>query len=114
MNVADAYAPDAPTTVIVWTPAVVGLVILKPELISMPPFVLITVKPVCESAVIGAPSKVTVIASFDLNPEPVIAKVVVEPKKFVTVLVVGVISIDGEATVKFVVAVFAESETDRV
>jgi len=73
--------------------------------------VLITVKPVCEGAVIATPSKVTVIASFDLNHEPLIAIVGVAPIMFVTVLTLGVTSIDGEATVKFVVAVFTVSET---
>lgn len=49
-----------------------------------------------------------------LNPEPVIASVVV-PNKPVSVPEVGVIEIEGAATVRLVVAVFALlSVTDRV
>lgn len=96
----------------VCVPAVAEAGILKPELISIPPFVLITDRPTGVPAVIGAGavSNKTVIGSFATNPEPVIAIVVLAPR----VPDFGVMSIEGDDTLNGVVAVFVPSDSDRV
>jgi hypothetical protein len=64
----------------VCAPAVAEVGMLKPELISIPPFVLITDRPTGVFAVTAIElSKRTVIASFATNPEPVMAIVVLVP-----------------------------------
>jgi len=95
----------------VCVPAVAARGMLKPELISIPPFVLITDRPTGVVAVIATElSKRTVIASFATNPEPVIAIVVLAP----SVPDVGVMLIDGDDTLNGVVAVFIPSDNERV
>jgi hypothetical protein len=76
----------------------------KPELISIPPLVLMTVKPTAGLAVLVVESKFTVIESLALNPEPVIAIVIALPCEFVGVPEVGVIWICAAATLIVVVA----------
>lgn len=118
VNVAVAYAPLWPVTVMVCVPATTPVGTTKPEHRSMPPFLLITVKPVAVVAVIVVESNFTVIGSFALNPEPVMAIVnglVTEP----SVPLVGVTWTVADATVKSFVTVLsgkllAESDTDRV
>jgi hypothetical protein len=113
VNVAVADAPFAPMTVIVCAPAVAAVGMTKPELMSIPPFVFMQVKPTGVVAVITVESKYTVIVSFALNPEPVIAIVtglVIDP----SLLVVGVISICAAATLNVVDAEFTPSDSDSV
>ncbi len=94
----------------VCAPAVAEVGMLKPELISIPPLVLITDRPTGVPAVIAELSKRTVIASFATNPEPVIAIVVL----VLRVPDCGVILIEGDDTLNGVVAVFIPSDNERV
>lgn len=71
-------------------PAVVAVGSSKPERMSMPPFVLTTVRPVAVVAVIPVLSNLTVSVSSALNPEPVIPIVTLPPSAVVGALVVGV------------------------
>jgi len=95
----------------VCAPAVAARGILKPELMSIPPFVLITDRPTAAVRVVmSVESKRTVIASFAANPEPVMAIVVLAP----SVPDFGVMLIDGDDTLNGVVAVFIPSDNERV
>lgn len=109
LNVAVAYAPLAPWTIMVCAPAVAAAGMLKPELMSIPPFVLMTVKPTGVPAVIPVLSNVTVIDSPALNPEPVSAIFVNAPR----VPDVGLTAIDADATLSVPVAVLTPSDSDR-
>lgn len=72
VKVAVADAPDVlPTTVTVCAPATVEVGMLKPEFSSIPPLLLITVRPTGVAAVIVVASNFTVIVSPARNPEPV-------------------------------------------
>jgi len=109
LNVAIAHAPDAPVTVTVCGPAAAEVGITYPSLINMAPFVLITLRPTCEGAVITVVSNVTIIVSPAANPEPVIA-ILTEP----SLLVVGVIWICEAATLRVVDAELVPSDNDSV
>lgn len=102
--VAVADAPLAPMTLMTCAPAVAAVGIRKPELMSIPPFVLMTVKPTGELAVMVVASNITVIGSLALNPDPVKAIVLALPEDVVGVPEVGVIWTCAAATLMVVVA----------
>jgi len=102
--VAVADAPLAPMTLMVCAPAVADVGIRKPELINIPPFVLMTVKPTGELAVMAVASNITVIESLALNPDPVKAIVLAVPKALSGVPETGVIWTCAAATLIVVVA----------
>lgn len=102
--VAVADAPLAPITLMTCAPAVAAVGIRKPELMSIPPFVLMTVKPTGELAVMVVASNITVIGSLALNPDPVKAIVLALPEEVVGVPEVGVIWTCAAATLMVAVA----------
>lgn len=113
VNVAVAHPPLVLVTVTVCAPAVAAKGNTNPEFMSIPPFVLITVRPTGVVAVIVVESNCTVIASPAANPEPVIAKVT-GLDAVPSVLVVGLIWIWAAATLKVVDAEFVPSDNDKV